>query len=353
MIKKFLSLTLLFTLMTSIIAGCSSNTPQNTEVTSSPQQTATQEVPIENTTVELTEPTKIHIACMKGPTAIGMIHMLSESDAQNTQNNYVYTIAGTADEVSAGLVNGSLDVAAVPCNLASILYNKTNGEIVTVAINTLGVLYIVEAGDSIQTVSDLAGKTIYSTGQGTTPEYTLRYLLSSAGLNPDSDVTIEYKSEATEVVAAMAQNPEAIAMLPQPFVISAMNNNDKLRIALDVTAEWEKLNDSTVVTGVIVARKTFIEENPDAFGIFLEEYETSTAYANANIDDTSALLEKYDVFKAAIAKKAIPYCNVTYIDGEEMKKYVLAYLQVLYDENPASIGGKSPEEGLFYLNDAK
>lgn len=293
----------------------------------------------------------IHIGCMKGPTAIGMIQLIASSDAGETSSPYTPLIAGTADEISAGLINGSLDIAAVPCNLASVLYNKTEGGIVTAAINTLGVLYMVETGEEIQSISDLRGKTIYSTGQGTTPEYTLRYLLTSAGLNPDTDVTIEYKSEAPEVTAALTQNPDAVAMLPQPYVTAAVAAHPEWRIALDVTAQWEALNDSTVVTGVIVARKAFIEENEAAFSNFLKEYEASAVYANEAIPQTAQLLEQYDIFKAAIAEQAIPYCNVTYITGSEMQEKVLAYLQILYDQNPKAVGGKLPEEGMFYLED--
>lgn len=291
----------------------------------------------------------IRIGCMKGPTAIGMIKLLSDSEQDNSINNYIYTIAGTADELTVGLINESLDIAAVPCNLASILYNKTNGEIVTVAVNTLGVLYIVEASDSIKNIEDLKGKTIYSTGQGTTPEYTLRYLLSSSGIDPDKDVTIEYKSEATEVVAAITQNQEAVAMLPQPYVTAAMIKNPQFHIALDITKEWEEKNDSTIVTGVIVARKSFIEDSPQIFENFLMEYKSSTEYANEYIEETSALLEQFDIFKANIAKQAIPYCNVVYEDGEDMQNHVLSYLKVLYEQNPAAIGGKMPEKGMFYF----
>ncbi len=288
------------------------------------------------------------IACMKGPTAIGMIKLLSDSDAAATQNQYEYKIVGTADEISTGLIKGELDIAAVPCNLASVLYQKTEGEVVTVAINTLGVLYMVEAGETVQSVEDLKGKTIFSTGQGTTPEYTLRFLLTSAGLDADKDVDIQYKSEAPEVLAAMKQNPQAVAMLPQPYVTVALNSSEDMRIALDVTQEWEKCNDSTVVTGVLVARKSFIEENPKTFEAFLKEYEASTKYANEQVEETAQLLEAHDVFKAAIAKQAIPYCNVTFITGKEMKEKAMGYLQVLFDQNPKAVGGKL-EEGMFYL----
>lgn len=344
MSKKIIAILLMLGMFSSLVAGCGS------KETDTKKQDEANNAVSEETTKEPVEGIDINIACMKGPTGIGMIQMLSESDAGKTVNHYNYTIAGTADEVSAGLINGSLDVAAVPCNLASVLYNKTKGEIITVAVNTLGVLYIVENGETIQSVTDLAGKTIYSTGQGTTPEYTLRYMLTAAGLDPDKDVTIEYKSEATEVVAAMAQNPDAIAMLPQPYVTVAMNNNSNLRMALDVSLEFENASEKPVVTGVLVAKKSFVEENKDAFQMFLDEYKASTDYANSNVDDTAALLEKYDVFKAAIAKKAIPYCSVVYRDGEEMKEAVLGYLSTLYEQNPASIGGKLPDEGMFYIN---
>ena len=296
------------------------------------------------------EPAEIRIGCMKGPTAIGMIHLLADSEAGETMNHYEYTIAGTADEISTALIKGDMDIAAVPCNLASVLYNKTEGEIVTVAVNTLGVLYLVEAGEAIETVTDLKGRTIYSIGQGTTPEYTLRFLLTSAGLNPDTDVDIQYKSEAPEVLAAMNQNPEAIAMLPQPYTTVALKGNESYRIALDVTKEWEKLTQGTVVTGVLVARKEFLETQAEAFENFMKEYEESTESANQEVETTAQLLEQFDVFKAAIAKQAIPYCNVTFLQGQEMKTKAMGYLKVLYDQNPKAVGGKL-EEGMFYIEE--
>lgn len=353
MYKKLLSILTICVLALTLLAGCASKKSEEPE-NDVKQSETNKENDTETTKKDDTknETADINIACMKGPTAIGMIKLLSDSDQGSTKNRYHYTITGTADEISTGLVSGSLDIAAVPCNLASVLYNNTNGEIVTAAINTLGVLYIVEGGETIQNVTDLKGKTLYSTGQGTTPEYTLRYLLTQAGLDPDKDVTIEYKSESAEVVSALTQNPEAAAMLPQPYVTIARTNNDKLRIALDITKEWEAIDEkSTVVTGVIVARKSFIEEHPDAFKNFLAEYNQSTQFANSNIDETAALLEQFDIFKAAIAKQAIPYCNVTYIDGKEMQEKMLAYLTVLYQQNPASIGQKLPEEGIFYFED--
>ncbi|MBD5158117.1 MAG: ABC transporter substrate-binding protein [Butyrivibrio sp.] len=291
----------------------------------------------------------INIASLKGPTSIGLVKLFDDSDNGKTVNKYHYSIHGTADEISTGIIKGDFDVAAVPCNLASVLYNKSNGEIVIAGINTLGVLYILEKGVEISSVADLKGQTIYTTGQGTTPEYTLRYLLSAGGLDPDKDVTIEFRSEASEVVSAVSQLDSAVMMLPQPYVTVAQSSDENIKVALDVTAEWEKLDkDSTVVTGVLIARKAFIEEHPKEFETFLSEYKTSAAYANDSVDDTAALLEKFDIFKAAVAKKAIPQCGVTFITGSEMQSKVLSYLSVLFDANPASVGGNMPDENIFY-----
>lgn len=294
-------------------------------------------------------PADFNIAVMTGPTAIGLVKVMADQEAGAAANNYNFNVYGTADEISTGLIKGELDVACVPCNLASVLYHRTEGEIIMAAINTLGVLYIVETGTGIQSVEDLRGRTIYSTGQGTTPEFTLRYLLAASGIDPDKDVTIEYKSEAAEVAAALAGATDAVAMLPQPYVTSAMTQNASLRIALSVTEEWEKLNEnSTVVTGVLVARKSFVEENKAAFEKFLEEYEASAAYVNANVEAAAVSLEHFGIFKEAIAKKAIPYCNVTFVAGEEMKTLASSYLQVLFDQNAGSVGGAMPEDDFYY-----
>lgn len=348
--------TLTLTMLTCTLAGCSSKVQQD----ESSSSTAVAESTAQETQTDVTESTAeetqpvaadINIAVMTGPTAIGLVKVMKDNEDGVAANNYNFQVFGEATEISTGLVKGELDIACVPCNLASVLYNKTEGGIVVAGINTLGVLYIVETGNSIRSVSDLAGKTIYTTGQGTTPEYTLRYILSGNGIDPDSDVDIEFKSEAAEVVAALSENSEAIAMLPQPYVTVAMNNNEQLHIALDITEEWEKLDStSTVVTGVVVARKEWVDAHTDAFNAFLGEYPDSAAYTNDNIDDAASLIEKFGIFKAAIAKKAIPYCNVTFISGSEMKDKIDHYLTVLYEQNPASVGGKLPYDNFYYIS---
>lgn len=354
--KKKVALLLTAMMLVTAFAGCGKKDGE-AEPTKAP--TVTQEAPngTENQDTQPTaEPTEapkekidVNIGAMKGPTALGMLKMMEDAEAGNTANNYKFTIAGAADEITASIIKGDIPIAAVPCNLASVLYNKSQGGVTMLGINTLGVLYIVETGETVQSVADLKGKTIYSTGKGTTPEYTLNWLLKSAGIDPEKDVTIEYKSEATEVAAILSQKENAVAMLPQPYVTTVLNSNEKARIALDVTKEWEALNEnSTVVTGVVVANTKFLSENPDVVNAFMEEYVASAAYTVENVDAAAALSEKFDIFKAAIAKKAIPYCNIVLIEGDEMKAKANAYLQVLFEQNPSSVGGAMPEEGFFY-----
>jgi NitT/TauT family transport system substrate-binding protein len=293
----------------------------------------------------------INIAALKGPTAIGMVKLMNDSDAGTTANNYKFTVSGTADEISAGLVKGDFDIAAVPCNLASALYNNTDGAIKLAGINTLGVLYMVETGDTIKSVADLKGKTIYATGKGTTPQYTLNYILTANGLDPNKDVTIEYKTEPTEVAAMLEDTTDAIAMLPQPYVTTVLMQNSKLRIALNLADEWDKVSKdgSSVVTGVVVARSEFLKNNKEAFDAFMEEYSASAAYVNNSIDDAATLVEKYGIFKAAPTKKAIPFCNITLIQGNEMKEKVGGFLTALYNQEPKSVGGKLPGDDFYYI----
>jgi NitT/TauT family transport system substrate-binding protein len=212
-------------------------------------------------------------------------------------------------------------------------------------------LYIVETGDTVKSVSDLKGKTIYATGLGTTPQYTLNYVLKANGIDPDKDVKIEYKTEPTEVAAMLAKSDNAIAMLPQPYVTTVLMQNDKLRIALNLSEEWDKVSTdgSSVVTGVFVVRKDFLDNNKAAVDDFLTEYAKSTEFVNSNIEEASALVEQYDIFKAAVAKQAIPYCNITLLLGDDMKQKVTGYLKALFDQNPKSIGGKMPEDDFFYI----
>ena len=308
------------------------------------------------------DPVTVRVAALKGPTAMGMVKLMSDSDAaaesgeETTGNTYDFTLAASADEVSPKLMQGELDIACVPANLASVLYNRTDGGIFTLAVNTLGVLYIVENGNSVQSMADLAGRTIAASGKGSTPEYALRYLLSENGIDPDTGVTIDWKSEHSECVAALASGAATIAMLPQPFVTVAQTQLPDLRVALDLTEAWDALdNGSALLTGVVVARADFVEEHPAAVEEFLTSYAESVEWVNANTAEAAELIGGYDIVDAAVAEKALPYCNIVCITGSEMKDMLSGYLQVLFDAAPASVGqdaetgeGGLPGDDFYY-----
>ncbi|MDD3795958.1 MAG: ABC transporter substrate-binding protein [Lachnospiraceae bacterium] len=292
----------------------------------------------------------VRIGALSGPTAMGLVKLMQDAEDGITENTYQFADLSTDPSTFvAPLAKGDIDIAAVPSNLASVIYNNTDGTIEVLAVNTLGVLDIVERGDTVESFADLKGKTIYATGQGATPEYSLRYLLSQNGLDPDQDVTIQWCADTTEALSYISSDEAAIAMIPQPFATVAQTKVDGLRIALVLNDEWNKLdNGSSLVTGVVVTRKAFAEDNPDKIAAFLKEYEFSANYALTNIDETAALIEKYGIVPGAVAKKALPDCNITYLTGSDMKAALSGYLQILNDQNPASIGGAMPGDDFYY-----
>ena len=302
------------------------------------------------------------IAALKGPTAMGLVKLMRENDEMTSAmlrsdkpyegevgNFYTFTLAGSADEVTPALIKGELDMACVPANLAAVLYNKTEGEIEVLAVNTLGVLYIVENGESVHSMADLKGKTIVAAGKGSTPEYALRYLLTENGIDPDSDVTIDWKSEHSECVAALASGQATIALLPQPFVTVAQGKIEGLRMALDLNAEWDALdNGSALITGVIVGRRAVVEENPAAVNEFLKDYAASVDWVNANTAEAAALIGEYGIVDAAVAEKALPYCNIVCLTGADLLEALPGYLEVLYNANPAAVGGEMPNNSFYF-----
>ena len=295
-------------------------------------------------------PASFSIAALKGPTAMGLVKLMQESENGETSgNDYTFTLAGSADEVTPALIKGELDMACVPANLAAVLYNKTEGALEVLAVNTLGVLYIVENGESVQSIADLKGQTIVAAGKGSTPEYVLRYLLAQNGIDPDNDVTIDWKSEHSECVAAMASGQAAIALLPQPFVTVAQSKIEGLRMALDLNAEWDALdNGSGLITGVIVARREVVEENPAAVNEFLKEYAASVDWVNANTADAAALIGEYGIVDAAVAEKALPYCNIVCLTGADLLEALPGYLEVLYNADSAAVGGEMPDNSFYF-----
>lgn len=335
--KKFLSL-LLVIAMVFALASCAENT---TEPTAEPTAEPT-EAPYESV--------HINLAGLKGATTMGMVKLLDDAENGLTANEYEFTMGVSADELTPKFLKGEIDIMAVPTNLGSVLYNKTEGKVTLLAATTLGLIYVCEkGGDTVTDIASLKGKTIYATGKGTTPEFALTYLLAQNGLDIEKDVTMEWKSEPTEVVAALKTQDAGVAMIPQPFVTVAQGQVEGLKVALNLTKEWDGLNDGTsFVTAGLVVRTEFLEEHPEAVAKFLKEYSSSVEYVNNNTAEAGALIEKYDIVKAAVAEKAIPYCSIVCVTGEEMKSRAEGYLKVLFDLKAQSVGGALPAEDFYY-----
>ena len=353
-LRKFLVLCLTLVLVLSL-AACGQ---KPAEEPSAPEEPTTET----ETPAEETASAHFKIAALKGPTAMGLVKLMKDNDETvaalldsskpyggEAGNLYTFTLAGSADEVTPALIKGELDMACVPANLAAVLYNKTEGAVQVLAINTLGVLYIVENGESVQSFADLKGKTVVAAGKGSTPEYALRYLLRENGIDPDADVTLDWKSEHSECVAALASGQASIALLPQPFVTVAQSKLEGLRMALDLTEEWDRLdNGSALITGVIVARREVVETNSAAVEAFLANYAESVNWVNANVSDAAALIGEYGIVDAAVAEKALPYCNIVCITGAELLEKLPGYLSVLYNADPTAVGGLMPDNGFYF-----
>ena len=299
--------------------------------------------------------TDVRVTALKGPTAMGMAALMNEAESGAVNgNDYAFTIASAVDEVSPKLVKGETDIAAVPANLGSVLYNNTQGKVQVLAINTLGILYVVENGEqTVHSFEDLRGRTIYSSGKGATPEYALNYLLEGNGIDPEKDVTVEYKSEHSECLAALLSNEGSVAVLPQPFVTTAQMKQDSVHVALDLTAEWAKLQEgseepSAMLTGIVIARTDYVAEHPEEVSKFLDGYKASVEYVNANVDDAAKLIAAFDIVPEAVAQKALPYCQIVFIEGAEMKEQLSGYLKVLFDQNPQSVGGALPDDAFYF-----
>ncbi len=287
---------------------------------------------------------KVRVAALAGPTGMGLAYMM-----QDMQDRYTVELFTAPDQVTAKIVNGEIDIAAVPVNLASVLYNKTEGKISVIGINTLGVLYILENGNSVNGISDLSGKTIYATGQGSTPEYVLNYLLSANGLT--DSVNVEYIADNSELIAKLADGTVQIAMLPEPHVSVAMAQSENVRVALKVNDLWSEKNDTQLVQGVYVVRSEFLAEHKDLVEAFLADAQTSAENVLTREDAPAVIVAQGIIGKEPVAKKAIPNCNITLVKGSDMKNAVGAMLQVLFDANPKSVGGKLPADDFYYVGD--
>lgn len=301
---------------------------------------------------QLTCQAGIRIGSLKGPTSMGLVSLMDKAAKGETSNVYEFTMTGKADELVGKIANGDLDIALVPANVASVLYNKTQGNVTVLDINTLGVLYVVASDDSITSMADLKGRSIYMTGKGTTPEYVMNYLLKGNGLST-SDVDLQFKSEATEVASLLKEDSSAIGVLPQPFATAACIQNPDLKTVLDLTEQWNLLNKDTgsmLVTGVTLVRSDFLRENQAPVAEFLEEHAQSALFATEHVEEAAELIAAQGIVeKAPIAQKALPYCNIVCLTGQEMKDALSGYLSTLMEQDPKSIGGQLPGDDFYYM----
>ena len=303
-----------------------------------------------NETVEV-DKLAVRVAALKGPTGMGMVKLMEDKELGTTELDYDFTLMGSPDELTGKIINGEVDVAAVPTNLASVIYNKTEGDIQLAAVNTLGVLYLMENGQDINDISDLKGKTVNISGKGATPDFAFQYILEKNGLKADEDVTLDFTLQHADLAAAVSAGDIDIALLPQPHVTTALMKNEDVRIALDITEEWSKVmeDEGQLVMGVIIVQRDFAENNKEALNTFLDEYKQSVEFVNEEIDEAAELIAKYEILpNTEIAKNAIPYCNIVYNDAQEAKSFIEEFYQVLYNFEPKSIGGQLTDDEFYY-----
>ena len=337
--KKFLSLILALIMILSM-AACSNEPIEPEEPVSSEA-----EVPEEPTEPEVSEfsGAEVKVGMLKGPTGMGAAWLMEQDELGLTLNNYEFTVAGAADELTGQLVQGGLDIAALPTNAISALYNKTEGKIVCLGVNTMGVLYILENGESISSIANLEGKTVLASGKGSTAESVLNYLLAENSVNAE----IYWASEHTEAATLAITGEYDVVMLPEPFVTNVMSKNAGLRVALNLSEEWKMLTGGVMTMGGIAVRKEFLEQNPEAVAEFVKDYGMSIDFTNENPAEAGVLIEKFEIAAAAVAEKAIPRCSIVWLTGEQYHTVLKNFLSVLFEANPASIGGNMPGEDFY------
>lgn len=330
--KKLLAILMIFVLSLSLV-GCGAKNDTSSVISTAP-----------------VEKPKVSVACIKGPTGVGMLKIMDNDENNTALNDYTFTVASAPDELTGKIINGEINIASVPTNLAAKLYKKTEGKLRMIAINTLGTLSFIENGTTITSIADLKGKTIYSTGEGSNPEYILRYLLSQNNIDPDKDVTIKFIATNDELLATLVKTNGAIGMVPEPAATTVLTKKDTLRRALSVNDEWNKISTSPLMMGCVVALDSYIAENTVAIENFLQEYSTSIEYVKNDVGSASKLAEKYGIIAStAIAEQAIPNCSLTFVAGSDMQKQIEGYFNVLNTADKTSLGGSLPDEKFYYV----
>lgn len=289
----------------------------------------------------------IEVAALNGPTGIGMVKLMA-NEKDKTVKAYNVTLYQSPDEIVGKVVSGEIDIACVPSNMGAVLYNKTQGEVKLLGTNTLGTLYIVENGETITKVEDLKGKVILASGKDSTPEFVLNYILKQNGLEPGQDVTIEFMGNHSDMASKLLADKGTIALLPQPFVTTAMAKNEDIHTAVNINNIWQEVNQMDLPMGIIIGRKEFIDANPKGLENFLKDYKASVTYVSEHLDDAAELVASFEIIpNAQIAKKAIPACNIVYRDHKESRGMLNQFYEILANENVKAVGGKLPDEGFY------
>ena len=335
-----------------VFVSCTSGGEKNTDPASPSVTGEATQAPV--TEADMPEdPQEIKIGFLKGPTGMGAAYLLDKNEAGTTKAKYTVSLESSPDIFRASLINGDIDIAALPVNVCAVINQKTAGKVKLLAVNTLGTLYIMSNDDSIKTVADLKGKTVLSAGQGTTTEYVLGHILSKNGLTVGTDVTVEYASEHAEVITKASTGNYGVILLPEPFVTQMKLAGKGFKTVLDLTKEWKALGGGELAMGAVAVRTDFADKNPGAVAQFLADYKESVDFAVNNVNEAAELIEKHGIVaKAAVAKQALPNCNLTFMVGNEMQTNASAYLKVLFDAAPASVGGALPAADFYYGADA-
>lgn len=343
--KKIIALLLVFASLFAFASCKNSDAPAE----SAPESQAVSEPASESASEPVPDDVTIRVASLKGPTSMGLVQLMERNEKNESAVKCEFTVAGSADEITPKFIQGEFDIISVPANLASVLWNRTEGKVKAMAVNTLGVLYIVAKNEEITSVADLRGKTIYATGKGSTPEYGLKKLLELNGLDPENDVAIEWRSQPDEIVPVLKTSENAVAMLPQPYVVAAKTNVEGLEVKLSLNDEWNKFPENGMfITSVIAVNADFAAAHPEAVAKFMAAAEESCKFAVSNVEETASLVEKFVGIKTGVAKQALPECNITFISGAKMRETLSAYLGVLYGYEPKSVGGALPDGGFYY-----
>lgn len=328
-----------------LLCACKTTVPNASGTISVPNET---QLPYE-------QRSEVRVGALKGPTGIGMVSLMDANDKKTTLNRYNFELFSAPTEIIPLMVNGDLDIAAVPTNVAATLYQKTNGKVQLLALNTLGVLYVLQKGErTISHISDLAGKKVYMSGQGSTPEYAFKYILSQNGIGENEMPEIVFVEEHSALAAMLIAGEAEIAILPEPFVSTVTSKTDEVQTVLDLNEEWNHAcgGESIFSMGCIIVRKNFAQENTETVTNFLKEYADSVKYVHENMESTGTLTERYGIIaNAALANKAIPNCNIVFISGQEMKEKTKPYLELLYGFNPQAVGGALPDEDFYFTGE--